>query len=73
MGDGKMKKFSPQEIAKILRCMSHQGECDPGDCQNGCPYYVESSTVLSQRKLYELAADYIDWLLVDANITIISD
>lgn len=32
-----MKKFSPQEIAKILRCEAHQGECDPGDCRNGCP------------------------------------
>lgn len=68
-----MKKFTPSDVAKILRCHAHQGECDPGDCQNGCPHYVEYSTALSQRKLYELAADYIDWLLVEANITIIPD
>lgn len=68
-----MKKFSPQEIAKILRCEAHQGECDPGDCRNGCPYYVEYSTVLSQSELYELAANCIEQLLVDSNITIIPD
>ena len=68
-----MKKFSPAAVAKILRCMSHQGECDPGDCRNGCPYYVERSTVLSQRELYELAANCIEQLLVDSNITIIPD
>ena len=70
-----MKKFSPQEIAKILRCHAHQGECDPGGCRNGngCPYYVEYSTALSQRQLYKMAADYIDWLIVEANITITQD
>lgn len=68
-----MRKFSPTDVAKILRCHAHQGECEPGLCENGCPYYVEYSTVLSQRELYELAADYIDWLIVEANITIIPD
>lgn len=68
-----MKKFSPAAVAKILRCMSHQGECGPCDCRNGCPYYVEYSTVLSQRELYELAADCIEQLVVEANITIIPD
>lgn len=68
-----MKKFSPQEIAKILRCEARAGKCDPCDCRNGCPYYVEYSTALSQRQLYKMAADYIDWLIVEANITIIPD
>lgn len=68
-----MKKFSPSEIAKILRCQACEGMCDPCDCRNGCPYYVEYSTALSQRQLYKMAADYIDWLIVEANITIIPD
>ena len=68
-----MKKFSPQEIAKILRCEARAGKCDPCDCRNGCPYYVEFPNALSQRELYELAADYIEWLVVEANITIIPD
>lgn len=68
-----MKKFSPQEIAKILRCEARAGKCDPCDCRNGCPYYVEYSTVLSQSELYELAANCIEQLLVDSNITIIPD
>lgn len=68
-----MKKFSPQEIAKILRCEARAGKCDPCDCRNGCPYYVKFPNALSQRELYELAADYIDWLIVEANITITQD
>lgn len=70
-----MRKFSPTDVAKILRCHAHQGECDPGDCRNGngCPYYVECSRALSQRELYELAANCIEQLLIDSNITIIPD
>lgn len=68
-----MKKFTPSDVVKILRCHAHQGECEPGLCENGCPYYVEYSTSLSQRKLYEMAADCIDQLIVEANITIIPD
>lgn len=68
-----MKKFLPSDIAKILRCHAHQGECEPGLCENGCPYYVKYSTTLSRRRLYELAADCIEQLVVEANITIIPD
>ncbi len=68
-----MRKFSPSDVAKILRCEARAGKCDPCDCRNGCPYYVEYSTVLSQSELYELAANCIEQLLVDSNITIIPD